>query len=497
LCGSVVAAQGTAVLRREGPAAMGRRQFAKDSKNVRHFRLVSRSQNDRFADDPDAPPLVLEPYAPPGATRRTGLSEAELMQVPKSLEESIGPEVFGQPDDRDVDEKLAAACMRGDGGEDFDPDDLDGDCYFPRDGYNYEQHLKKVSGGKGAGGAVGVVIDAPVPVQKQQEQLNLQPPCSEEQKEALRALDNAEEYEELEDGTLEEMFEAGLAEDQDLMLWGPTAAENQDLPDLALFKAMREQIEEYEDSEEGTARQEVLAGRQANTAVSDADFDQFLAAEYGDEEIGACDEEIEGNMSLERCEAVLDEYNHMKQQEAEKMHSMFEPIKGKKDDVPRVIDETRAIIEKYYSKEIEGEEEDTSSGEDSEDESRTWDCETVLSTLSNLSNRPGKIGRIKVVKKPAPALKAVKEDDRAEEGGKEGDDSEESDGVVELPDVITTRPRGETPEERRARKASVKEMRRMCRKMKKDSKDMYKTEASKLPVQTGPDVRGKARCHRL
>eukprot|EP00969_Alexandrium_andersonii_P077573 3421449-Alexandrium_andersonii.AAC.1 len=25
--------------------------------------------------------------------------------------------------------------------DDFDPEDLDGDCYFPRDGYNYEQHL--------------------------------------------------------------------------------------------------------------------------------------------------------------------------------------------------------------------------------------------------------------------------------------------------------------------------------------------------------------------
>ena len=46
--------------------------------------------------------------------------------------------------------------------------------------------------------------------------------------------------------------------------------------------------------------------------------------------------------------------------------------------------------------------EDTESGEGSdEDESKNWDCESVLSTLSNVSNRPGKIGRIHAVKKPA------------------------------------------------------------------------------------------------
>jgi len=230
--------------------------------------------------------------------------------------------------------------------------------------------------------------------------------------------------------------------------------------------------------------------------VENEDFDRFMADEYGEEEIGACDnEEIGGNMSLERCEAVLDEYIGVKQVEAERWHSIYEPVKGKKDNVPRVIEETRAIIEKHYSKEEE-EAEDTSSGDDSEDESQTWDCETVLSTLSNLSNRPGKIGRIKVVKKPAPALKSVKEDENMEEDEKE-DEDEEGNDIVELPDVITTRPKGETAEERRARKASVKEMRRVCRRMKKDSKDMYKSEAAKLPVQTGPDVRGKTKCHRL
>eukprot|EP00971_Amphidinium_carterae_P337379 6474147-Amphidinium_carterae.1 len=40
--------------------------------------------------------------------------------------------------------------------------------------------------------------------------------------------------------------------------------------------------------------------------------------------------------------------------------------------------------------------------------------------------------------------------------------------IVELPDVVTERKRGETTEERRERKAAVKEFQRQCRKMKKD-----------------------------
>merc|ERR1719401_2980195 len=147
-------------------------------------------------------------------------------------------------------------------------------------------------------------------------------------------------------------------------------------------------------------------------------------------------------MTIENCEEVLDEYLVGKEAEFQKLKSIYEPqpLKGRLDDVPRVIEETKAIIAKHYDVEAE-EEEDTSSGEESDDESRTWDCETVLSTLSNVSNHPGKIGKIKVVKKPGAGLKSVKE---------EGDD------VVELPDVSTDRPRGETTEERRQRKAAVK-----------------------------------------
>merc|ERR1711937_325716 len=161
------------------------------------------------------------------------------------------------------------------------------------------------------------------------------------------------------------------------------------------------------------------------------------------------------------------------------MESLVEPKEGSLDDVPRVIDETKAIIERYYEQEDDANA-DTSEGESEEDESKNWDCESILSTLSNVSNRPGKIGKIKVIKKQTPSkdLPAIVEK------GSDAEEDEEDD-AVELPDVITERPKGETAEEKRQRKAGVKEMRRICRKMKKESKDMYKQEAAKLASTKG------------
>merc|ERR1719401_3378723 len=152
-------------------------------------------------------------------------------------------------------------------------------------------------------------------------------------------------------------------------------------------------------------------------------------------------------MTIENCEEVLDEYLVGKEAEFQKLKSIYvpQPLKGRLDDVPRVIEESKAIIAKHYDVEAE-EEEDTSSGEESDDESRTWDCETVLSTLSNVSNHPGKIGKIKVVKKPGAGLKSVKEDGEEGQKAAKGDEEDEED-VVELPDVSTERPRGETAEE--------------------------------------------------
>ena len=125
------------------------------------------------------------------------------------------------------------------------------------------------------------------------------------------------------------------------------------------------------------------------------------------------------------------------------------------DDEPRTIAETRAIIERHYMEEepilswlrrfsvrrVRKRRSQAMRAKMSCDlrfldlslshvRSKTWDCETVLSTLSNLSNRPGdrfdvlsvhlggKIGKVKIVKKPP--LKPVVE------GGEDAPEPEEA-----------------------------------------------------------------------
>ena len=451
---------------------MGRRRFAKKGEDVRHFKLVARPGAD---DGDDQAPLILEPYAPPGVLRRTGKTEAELLSMPESLQH-LGSAIF-QPGQEEL--QLPRTADSGDDAhEDVEWGDLDGDCYFPPDGYNYEQHLKSVSGAKKAKSVVGVVLEAPEPVRE--EDFFKQHATNNDEEEVLRALENDEEYEELEENEIDDVLDGGVLEPETL-LWGPV---DNDHPDMAIFAEHKALLKarglEEEDDDFDDGLDEFDGGATGSYAKpKDEDFEHFLADQYADDEIGARDEEaIEGNIVLD--DDVLDEYLEEKQQEREELYSLYEPQRGFKDDEPRTIAETRAIIERHYLEEES--EEETESGDESDDESKTWDCETVLSTLSNVSNRPGKIGKVKIIKKP-PALKPV-----AESGGEEKDED-----VVELPDVVTTRPKDETPEDKKARKASVKEMRRICRQMKKESKEMYKKEAAKLPGQGTADIRQKTR----
>merc|ERR1712187_936083 len=97
------------------------------------------------------------------------------------------------------------------------------------------------------------------------------------------------------------------------------------------------------------------------------------------------------------------------------------------DNVPRVTEETKAIIAKHYDH-VPDSDEETSSGEEETDESRLWDCETVLSTLSNVSNRPGKIGKIKLIGKKKPEKDALPK--VAEDAENESEDDEDTESVV-------------------------------------------------------------------
>merc|ERR1740121_3508334 len=103
------------------------------------------------------------------------------------------------------------------------------------------------------------------------------------------------------------MLPGGVVEPEDVMLWGPTALQDANLPDLALFRRTIEgdgddDASDLEGCDGAAARGDEDALQQA------AQFERFFADEYGDDD-GACeDEDIEGPMTMENCEEVLDEY---------------------------------------------------------------------------------------------------------------------------------------------------------------------------------------------
>ncbi len=135
------------------------------------------------------------------------------------------------------------------------------------------------------------------------------------------------------------------------------------------------------------------------------------------------------------------------------------------------------------------------------------DCETIVSTYSNLENRPSVIDAGAPRRQPRGGSRAASNisaspaiiklgktglpvdyvpHKRAPQAGAEagaGDDGERGSGDDDsgeegAPDWRgNTRRKGETAEEKRARKAAVKEGRREARAAKKETKQLFKQEA--------------------
>eukprot|EP00812_Abedinium_dasypus_P008926 NODE_2651_length_898_cov_38.423488.p2 GENE.NODE_2651_length_898_cov_38.423488~~NODE_2651_length_898_cov_38.423488.p2 ORF type:complete len:281 (-),score=125.73 NODE_2651_length_898_cov_38.423488:55-843(-) len=208
--------------------------------------------------------------------------------------------------------------------------------------------------------------------------------------------------------------------------------------------------------------------------TTDSHFQRFLDEEYYDERIGSGGEEdTEGPMPMENLEPVLEAYLKERAFTQARMRSVLDPLDREGDGEVRAVEETRNYMRMYAERDSEDE---TESGDsETEEPSKLWDCETVLTTLSNASNHPGKIERIKVGVKKKPKPVAI-----PEEGGEDSEEGDDDAAAAELPEAPTVRDRNETPEERKARKAAVKELQRQARVMKKDSKNLYKAEAAKL-----------------
>ena len=110
-----------------------------------------------------------------------------------------------------------------------------------------------------------------------------------------------------------------------------------------------------------------------------------------------------------------------------------------------------------------------------------WDCESVLSLRSNFDNHPGKIvsqGTIKLSKKGIP-LDYVKRPAAINEEEDEDDEEEGQVGAAVNGGAPLVRHKGETAEEKKARKQAVKQQKREARAAKKELKNQFKQMKNK------------------
>merc|ERR1719219_442068 len=210
--------------------------------------------------------------------------------------------------------------------------------------------------------------------------------------------------------------------------------------------------------------------RNENLSLLDSKFEEFMT-QYDEAEEGALEgEEIEGCVeeTSERMEDLLRENEKERATRRQQLEREREIQKN-------------SLLER-------SDEEDEMEEIEVEEKGEKWDCESVLSTYSTLYNHPKlisepKLNKIQLSSKTgipvgvlgrgltAQALKQL-----------DADDSEPEDDLMSLKSKISelsVRPQHETLEEKKARKANLKQFRRERRSEKKSNTQAFKSEKMK------------------
>ena len=279
-------------------------------------------------------------------------------------------------------------------------------------------------------------------------------------------------------------------------------------------------------------------------SVIDEQFEQ-LALEYDEDELGEMDEladdgYIQGGADVEDFESVLDEFirDHPRREE---LGGPGAGLRGKlflaedmerhgfgNDHAALSIQMAKEAIRKMEA--AAAEHEDGEDGEDGdgaapanahveidrrkfEREDAKWDCESILSLRSNLYNHPGTITEpsskppktIKLGKNGLPVgygpngyvstktagLEKIGDDDGSEGDSNDDGDDDEDDMVWSKPSTgPNVRKKGETAEEKKARKAAVKAAKRESRATKKEMKVMFAQERTKASMRESRNPSG-------
>ena len=277
---------------------------------------------------------------------------------------------------------------------------------------------------------------------------------------------------------------------------------------------------------------EERSDRKKLLSVIDEHF-EHLALEYDEDEIGDMEEhadEIKGGVDVEQFDAMMNEFLAARSKlqsesgldnasgdkenstlETKEIHSQLkdqlEAAGFDDEDAAVSIAAARAAIQREEDRAKMDSKDQTASQNDedwcfvSAPTREQWDCESVLSLRSNLYNHPGTITEPNKWENPSRIIRLNKagiprgvlptkgslitrENDKStvtnkilENRSNPGDGDKEL--VIEPIPVIMERKKGETAEEKKLRKASVKAAKREARMSKKELKMMYKQEDNK------------------
>nr|KYP62499.1 Protein LTV1 isogeny [Cajanus cajan] len=183
------------------------------------------------------------------------------------------------------------------------------------------------------------------------------------------------------------------------------------------------------------------------------------------------------------------------------------PLEEQDEPAADVIRRCKEYAEEY---EVEDEDKDVVFVQESSDESEAWDCETIVSTYSNLDNHPGKIEApgVSRKKKLAETVSAALSSssqiislrgkqnlpvDFLPSGRKPTTEKAKGPGIERTEQFKRKQHGLESNEEKKERKAAVKEERREARRMKKEMKELYKCEAHR--AQRAAAVSGPSSIH--
>ncbi|GAW79465.1 hypothetical protein, conserved [Plasmodium gonderi] len=427
---------------------------------------------------------------------------------------------------------------------------LDGDCYFPNDGYDYEQHLKTISQNF-------------VEIKPNSENKFFEvKPTSEEERELFKTFDS-ENYEELNDNFVFEAQDVSTIDNLDVseeIIWGDS---NSFLPFSGIRSDVNtghmiinsEHLTELGEIEDG----DMSTGASISVEGTDEGADEGATLSQSNRKYSdRCDphnavEKINGRVifdeganlrnhtseninldvlkkgdndlnALKLSDLVELEMEKVKSRNLNEIKNLVTKKKRKKKQQNCRGNDTNNVFVNVHPEDknkilqilnLQKEEENemhcinSFSGDPGElssiastASSFSYDCETILTTKTNTTNHPYKLiipKKITTSSCPPKMNNILSSTNTCKR--KENEKNAESiklENYLVLEKINVTRAKNETPEEKRDRKKSVKEAQRLNRKLKKENLLLMKNEKKMMNKKMNPfDIRDNVKYIKL